>query len=200
MKQLTITLDEFVGSNSLVMESDIECVFAIDASFSLKGQLYKISNSNNLTSTERLSLLLGRSACISEEWNFREFGEENWISLFTPQRKLGSYIIKSYSEIDKDSFTNRFYEFRSYFIEQTTKPRDETYKLNHTFYGNINFRNGYTIYDKNCLVNNIQNLEWDVFKQEEIVKCYANREYWYDQIWFIETKEHSYLFEEIIIS
>ena len=143
---------------------------------------------------------MGRSACISEEWNFKEFGKENWISLFTPKKKHSSYIIKSYFEIDKDSFTNRFYEFKSYFIEQATKPKEEICKLNHTYYRNNNFKEGYTIYDKNCQVNNIQNLEWAIFKQEEIIKCYANRKYFYDQIWFIETNDYSYLFEEIIIS
>ena len=68
------------------IESDVECVYNIDASFGLKGQLLKLSKNNNIELVQSSCILIGRAACIWEEWDFKEFERENWENLYDPQK------------------------------------------------------------------------------------------------------------------
>jgi len=71
--EIEINKEEFTKSNMLKLNSDVESVFRIDSNFGLQGQLLKLTKSNNLKPVESLSILLGRLACIGEEWNYNLF-------------------------------------------------------------------------------------------------------------------------------
>ena len=200
--KIEIDIGDFVESNTCELTSEVECVFNIDASFGLKGKLLKLHKSNNLNKTQRLSILLGRSASVGEEWNFAKFTDLEWQNIYSPKSELSEHILKTFDKTGVSKFDHRFNEFKSYFIEKAKNQNEETRKLNHTYIGNYQFNgsNSQEFYSAENSSKQIQSIKFDVFKNENIMEVYANLKKWYWQIWLIETEENSYLFEEIIIS
>ena len=203
-KQMKIEIDieNFVRTNTLELNTDVECVFKIDASFGLKGQLFKLSKSNNLDLTQRVSVLIGRSASIGEEWDYANFTNIEWQNIFNPKSKLSEHVIKEYEKTIALKFDLRFKEFKSYFIEKAEIQNEETRKLNLTYTGKYIFNglNSRKFYSIENLSKKVESIKFDEIENQNIIEIYANLEKWYWQIWIIDTEENSYMFEEIIIS
>lgn len=185
----------------LEISRDVECVFRIDSNSGLQGQLLKLDKSNGLKIKESLSILLGRLACIGEEWNYNDFHKENWESIFGSENTLSQYIVKEFSKIESHIFDEKITQFLDYFSVKEYQ-NAASISINHNYSGNYKF-DGENIIDyfKNMnVLNEVPKLnlsDLDSYKQKSV---YVNEEKWNWQLWFVETKEYHFLFEEVIIT
>lgn len=199
--KIKILKDEFVKSNMLKISSDVECVFRIDSNFGLQGQLSKLNKSNGLTLIESLNILIGRLACVGEEWNYIEFTEESWENIYDPKTPLTQHILKEFSKIDSQLFDEKINQFIEYFSSR--EERNTSFiKINHRYSGSYKF-NGENIanYFRDInIINNISELNLDCLDLDKKKSVYVNKDNWNWQLWLIETEKYHLLFEEVIIS
>jgi hypothetical protein len=192
----------FTKSNMLNLKYDVESVFSVDCNFGLQGQLLKLSRTQNLSTTENLSILLGRLACIGEEWNYQIFNKEQWENIFNPRTTKTENILKVFHKSTVEKFMKEFSEFQSYFLNKKYKQVTTSINIIPNFRGQFKF-DGSNI-DKFYKVANSKNnpgsLKLDKFNIDEIELILCNVDSWYWNLWYIETKNDNYLFERIIIS
>ena len=198
--KIEINKYEFIRSNMLKLNSDVEIIFRIDTNFGLQGQLLKLEKSNNITSFEYLNILLGRYACIIEEWNYQEFKEEEWGSIFEPKRELIENILKTFEPLSTQLFLSEFNEFRKYFIYRTFEQLPTTIKIkpNYLEYYKFDGINVDQCFKFMKPIKDPSKLNFGIFNNEDIKTVIANRNKWNWKLWFVETHDNSFLFEEII--
>jgi len=200
--EIKLELNEFVKSNMMQINSDIECEFMVDAQTGIQGQLYKLNNSNEYNWMEALNILLGKAACIGEEWNYHQLDADSWTNIFNPKNDFPPHILKTFEKTPIEKFLLKLKEFKSHVIEKTNPSPQDKGRFQQTVYKPFKFngQNVSEIYNEENILppEEIQNLF--SFDQIEILNCFSNSKKWNWQFWFIETKKEYFLFEEYIVS
>jgi len=186
----------------LNLENDVEAVFSVDCNFGLQGQLFKLRRTKNLSTNENLSILLGRLACVGEEWNYKTFREEVWENIYNPKNEQTKNILKVFRESTAETFIKEFYEFQSYFLNKEYEQASTSINITPNYRGQYAFdgSNVDKFYNKVNMESNPALLKFDELKIDDIDIILHNVDHWYWNLWYIETQSNNYLFERIIIS
>lgn len=184
------------------LKYDVESVFSVDCNFGLQGQLLKLSRTQNLSTIENLSILLGRLACVGEEWNYKTFKVEDWENIYNPKTAKTENILKVFRESTVESFMKEFSEFQGYFLNKEYKQVTTSINITPNFRGQYNFdgSNIDKFYKKANSKSNPDSLKFDKLNAVDIEQILYSDEHWYWNLWYVETKADNYLFERIIIS
>lgn len=186
----------------LNLKYDVESVFSVDCNFGLQGQLLKLSRAQNLSTIENLSILLGRLACIGEEWNYKTFREEEWENIYNPKTAKTENVLKIFRKSTVEPFIKEFSEFQDYFLNKKYNQAPTSINITPNFRGQYKFdgTNIDEFYKKPNSKSNPVSLKFDRLNTGEIELILCNVEQWNWNLWFIETKSDNYLFERIIVS
>lgn len=201
--KILIDKNQFIQSNLLVLTKDVACIFCCFANSGLQGHLLKLDYEEHLSTNEQLSILIGRSACIPEQWNYGTFTATDWAKLFpSNEGSLNGHLLTSYSKTPRQEFLNQYQKFKDYFIEKTNLEKEAAKELNLTSSGPIHLdgKNTEVIAQMAKPMQHIQNNHFLEIPASAIKNCYANIENWNWQIWYIETQKYSILFQVTITS
>lgn len=189
----------FVAANLLELDNDVESVFQVDASSGIQGQLLKLKKSARINLNQALNILIGRLACIGEEWDYKDFKETHWGNIFNPPQEYSVYLLKSYQEVDANLFIEKIEQFKNHLMD---KEEEESVKLNYSYFGGFIF-NGKNVSDYLSELkeyNSVKDLNFGPFDLSEKAIAYANKDLWNWQVWFVEGESAYYLFEEVIVT
>ena len=147
----------------LNLKNDVEAVFSVDCNFGLQGQLFKLSRTKNLSTIENLSILLGRLACVGEEWNYKTFREQEWENIYNPKNEKTKNILKVFRKSTAETFLKEFNEFHNYFLNKKYEQVSASINISPNYRGQYRF-NGSNIdkfYNKVNLESNPDSLKFD---------------------------------------
>lgn len=191
--KIHISQDEFIASNMKYSNLDIECEFISYGKRGIQGTLWKLSKTNKVPFLDALYILLGKLACVGEEWNFKELKKENWEYIFNPNDEHANYILKEFKKCQIGKFEKRFSDYLN-FIEDQTK--ELTISTTFTFNG----KNNEEIYKSKYALPQEKVEKLNPLVDKRYLNCYANTELWHWQFWFVETEDEFYLYEESILT
>ena len=198
---IKILKDEFINSNMRNIPDDVASIFRIDSNFGLQGQLLTLKKSQQLSALESLHILLGRLACIGEAWNYHLFTEESWKTIFGQDPLAHQYILKIFQKTEPQRFSKRFSQFSNYF-SSTDDQSASSIATKHQYLGEYNF-NGHDInhyFSSIKPATKVPALSLEELGIHAFTSVYINEEKWNWKLWFIETSENYFLFEETIVS
>jgi len=178
--EMNIELEKFSKYNEEYKNLDVntECM-----SYGAKGarvDLFKINKSDNISSEACLNILLGKSACVIEEWNYKE--SDSWSYIFNE-----NCILKEFKRTPVFRFKEHLYGYLDYV-------KSDSCELSITKPIMFNGANVDQIRAKENLLSAKEIQELNPLKDEVIISCYAHQEIWHWQIWYVETEHAGYLY------
>lgn len=161
---LEITKPQFIEANMLTLDQEVKNVYYNELKKGLRIRLLSVSKSNKKSTLEYLSILIGRLACLTEEWDHHSFNDLNWANVYQSSDNNTADMPREFMEISPNLFEDKLLELQQ----------------------------------EEGIVENINDLDKDILTNNHFECVYKNKNQWNWQLWYAETKENAFLYEELI--